>query len=170
MFDSATSKASTLTGAAFVPAGTPTIGAFVPPSSFVGRGQEKADVKHLLSDTRLLTLTGPGGVGKTRLALEVSRDVYGGEMFADGVWFTGLAPVADAALVPQATAAALGLREQPGCPLLETIQEAVRDRRLLLVLDNCEHLVDACAQVADTLLRGCPGLTILATSREPLRI
>jgi predicted ATPase len=93
-----------------------------------------------------------------------------GEMFADGVWFTGLAPLSDAALVPQATAAALGLREQPGYPILETIREAVRDRRMLLVLDNCEHLVEACAQVADTLLRGCPGLTILATSREPLRI
>ena len=170
MFDStATNTASNLSGAAVVRAEAPTIGASVPPSSFVGRVQESADVKRLLADTRLLTLTGPGGVGKTRLALEVSRDVDGGEIFADGVWFTGLAPLADAALVPQATAAALGLREQPGCPMLETILEAVRDRRLLLVLDNCEHLVEACAEVADTLLRGCPGLTILATSREPLQ-
>jgi predicted ATPase len=88
-------------------------------------------------------------VGKTRLALETSREVDDGELFTDGVWFTGLAPLADANLVPQATAAALGLREQPGCPILETIQEEVRDRRLLLVLDNCEHLVEACAQVAD---------------------
>jgi predicted ATPase/DNA-binding NarL/FixJ family response regulator len=170
MFDSATSTTSTLTGPAFAPAKAPAIGAFLPPSSFVGRGQESADMKRLLSETRLLTLTGPGGVGKTRLALEVSREVDDGEMFGDGVWFTGLAPLSDAALVPQAAAAALGVREQPGCPMLETIQEAVRDRRLLLVLDNCEHLVEACAQVADTLLRGCPGLTILATSRESLRI
>src|SRR5262245_47816232 len=166
MFDSPTSPASAL----FVPVKASTIGALVPPSSFVGRAQESADVQRILSGTRLLTLTGPGGVGKTRLALEVSRDVAGGERFADGVWFTALAPLADAALVPQATAAALGLREQPGYPILETIQEAVHDRRLLLVLDNCEHLVEACAAVADTLLRGCPGLTILATSREPLRI
>jgi predicted ATPase/DNA-binding CsgD family transcriptional regulator len=170
MFDSSTSTASILSGAALVPAKPPAIGAFVPPSSFVGREQESADVKRLLANTRLLTLTGPGGVGKTRLALEVSRDVDGGAMFADGVWFTGLAPLSDPTLVPHATAAALGIREQPGYPMLETIQEAVRDRHLLLVLDNCEHLVEACAQVADTLLRGCPGLTILATSREPLRI
>jgi predicted ATPase len=142
----------------------------MPASSFVGREQESANVKRLLSDTRLLTLTGPGGVGKTRLALQVSRGLDDGEMFADGVWFAGLAPLSDAALVPQATAAALGLREQPGYPILETIRDAVRDRRMLLVLDNCEHLVESCAQVADTLLRGCPGLTILATSREPLRI
>jgi predicted ATPase len=91
-------------------------------------------------------------------------------MFADGVWFSGLAPLADAALVPQATATALGIRKQPGRPILETIQEVVAHRRLLLVLDNCEHLVEACAQLADTLLRACPGLTILATSREPLKI
>jgi predicted ATPase len=170
MFDSATSTASTLTGAAFVSAKPPTIGAFVPPSSFVGREQESTAVKRLLAQTRLLTLTGPGGVGKTRLAFEVARDMGAGEMFAGGAWFTGLAPLADAALVPQAIAAALGVREQAGRHILETIGDAMRHRRLLLVLDNCEHLVEACAQGADTLLRGCPGLTILATSREPLKI
>jgi len=139
------------------------IGAFVPPSSFVGRQQESAEVKRRLAHTRLLTLMGPGGVGKTRLALEVARDMEGGEMFADGVWFCGLAPLGDAALVPHAIAATLGVREQPGRQILETIGEAVRDSQLLLVLDNCEHLVEACARVADTLLHGCPGLTILAT-------
>src|SRR6478752_5452735 len=111
MFDSTTSTASTLTGVAIVPTKTPAIGALMPASSFVGREQESANVKRLLSDTRLLTLTGPGGVGKTRLALQVSHGLDDGEMFADGVWFTGLAPLSEAALVPQATAAALGLRE-----------------------------------------------------------
>jgi predicted ATPase len=141
-----------------------------PLSSFVGREREVQELKRLLSGTRLLTLTGPGGVGKTRLALEVSRDLDSGEMFADGVWFAGLAPLADAALVPQETAAALGIREEAGRSILETMQAALRPRRLLLVLDNCEHLVQACAQVADALLRACPRLTILATSRESLNI
>jgi predicted ATPase/DNA-binding CsgD family transcriptional regulator len=148
----------------------PTLGASVPLSSFIGRERELADVKRLLADTRLLTLTGPGGVGKTRLAIEVSRELNSAETFADGVWFTGLAPLADAALLPQTTAAALGVREEAGRAVLETLQESLRARRLLLVLDNCEHLVEACADLADTLLRACPRLAILATSREPLNI
>jgi predicted ATPase len=139
-------------------------------SSFVGRERQVADVKRLLADTRLLTLTGPGGVGKTRLALEVARDLDGGGLVADGAWFVGLAPLADAALVPQETAAALGIREEAGRPILETLQDALRPSRLLLVLDNCEHLVDACAELADALLHACPLLTILATSREVLNI
>jgi non-specific serine/threonine protein kinase len=142
----------------------------VPLSSFVGREREVEEVKRLLAGTRLLTLTGPGGVGKTRLAVEVARDLEARGTFPDGVWFVRLAPLADAALVPQAIAAALGIRDQAGCPILETTQEALRPRRLLLVLDNCEHLVDACAQVADVLLHACPLLTILATSREALNI
>ena len=148
----------------------PTLDASVPLSSFIGRERELADVKRLLADTRLLTLTGPGGVGKTRLAIEVSRELNSSETFADGVWFAGLAPLADAALLPQTTAAALGVREEPGRAVLETLQESLRARRLLLVLDNCEHLVDACAGLADTLLRACPRLAILATSREALNI
>jgi predicted ATPase/DNA-binding CsgD family transcriptional regulator len=145
-------------------------GASLPLSSFIGREREFAEVQRLLADTRLLTLTGPGGVGKTRLALEVSRELNSAETFADGVWFAGLAPLADAALVPQSTAAALGVREEPGRAVLETLQESLRARRLLLVLDNCEHLVEACADLADTLLHACPHLTILATSRESLNI
>jgi AAA ATPase domain len=141
-----------------------------PLSSFVGRERQVADVKRLLADTRLLTLTGPGGVGKTRLALEVARDLDGGGLVADGAWFVGLAPLADAALVPQETAAALGIREEAGRPILETLQDALRPSRLLLVLDNCEHLVEACAELADALLHACPLLTILATSREALNI
>jgi non-specific serine/threonine protein kinase len=141
-----------------------------PLSSFVGREREVADVKRLLAEARLLSLIGPGGVGKTRLALEVARDPAGGELFADGAWFVGLAPLADAALVPQETATALGIREEAGRPVLETMQDALRPRRLLLVLDNCEHLVEACAHLADALLRACPLLTIVATSREALNI
>ena len=140
----------------------------VPLTSFVGRERELAAVRARLRDpgVRLLTLTGPGGGGKTRLALQAARDPDRGGRFADGVWFAGLAALADAALVPQGIATALGVREEAGRPLLETVQEALRPRRLLLVLDNCEHLVDACARVAEALLGACPGLTILATSRE----
>ena len=147
-----------------------TLGPSVPLSSFVGRERELQELTELLDGTRLLTLTGPGGVGKTRLAVEVARDLQSGEAFAEGVSFADLAPLADAALVPQEAAAALGVREEAGRPILETMQEVLRPRRLLLVLDNCEHLVAACAQLADTLLHGCPLLTILATSREALNI
>ena len=100
----------------------------------------------------------------------MARDLDGGAAYPDGVWFVGLAPLADAALAPHAIAAVLGVREQAGAPILETTQEALRARRLLLVLDNCEHLVDACARVAEALLHACPRVTILATSREPLNI
>jgi len=147
-----------------------TLGASAPLSSFIGREQELQEVTRLLSGTRLLTLTGPGGVGKTRLAIEVARDVQSGKTFDDGWSFASLAALADAALVPQEIAAALGIHEEAGRPILETLREALSSRRLLLVLDNCEHLVEACAQVADALLRGCPLLTILATSRESLNI
>ncbi len=142
----------------------------MPLSSFIGREREFADVKRLLAGTRLLTLTGPGGVGKTRLAIEVSRELDSVGTFADGVWLAGLAPLADAALLPQTTAAALGVREELGRAVLETLQESLRARRLLLVLDNCEHVVEACAELADALLQFCPLLTILATSREALNV
>jgi predicted ATPase/DNA-binding CsgD family transcriptional regulator len=151
-------------------AGLPTLGAATPLSSFIGRERELQEVKRHLGDARLLTLTGPGGVGKTRLAIEVARDLQRGTTFADGASFAGLAALAEAALVPQEIAAALGIHEEAGRPILETLEQALSSRQLLLVLDNCEHLVSACAQVADTLLRGCPRLTILATSRESLNI
>jgi len=175
MFDTtATNTASSLIAAASARAAAaangPALAATVPLSSFVGRERELQELKRLLSSTRLLTLTGPGGVGKTRLALEVARNLRSGEVFADGVWLAGLAPLADAALLPQTTAAALGIREEPGRAVLETLQESLRARRLLLVLDNCEHLVGACAELADALLHACPLLTILATSREALNI
>jgi predicted ATPase/DNA-binding CsgD family transcriptional regulator len=158
--------------AARAPAGAhaSTLGASVPLSSFIGRERELQEVKRLLGGARLLTLTGPGGVGKTRLALEAARGLQTNATFADGASLAGLARLADAALVPQETAAALGIHEEAGRPILETLQEALRPRQLLLVLDNCEHVIEACAQIADALLRSCPLLTILATSRESLNI
>jgi predicted ATPase/class 3 adenylate cyclase len=137
-------------------------------TSFVGRERDLAQVRRLLEAVPLLTLAGAGGAGKTRLALQAAADAL--EAYPDGVWLVELAPVADPALVPPAVAAALGVREVPGRSILATLGEALRPRRLLLVLDNCEHLVAACARLADALLRACPGLRILTTSREPLGI
>jgi predicted ATPase len=137
------------------------------PTSLVGRGRERAELSRLLETARLLTLTGAGGVGKTRLALELARDVADGY---EQVRFVELAPLADASLVPPAIATALGVREESGRPLPDTLTEVLQARRLLLILDNCEHLVDACARLADVLLRACPQLTILATSREALNV
>ena len=115
---------------------------------------------------RLVTLTGPGGVGKTRLALQAAADAL--ERYPDGVWLAELGALADPALVPQAVAAAVGVREEPDRPLLATLTAALRPKRLLLVLDNCEHLLDACARLAEALLRAGPGVRVLATSRAPL--
>jgi non-specific serine/threonine protein kinase len=137
-------------------------------TSFVGREQALAEVGRLLATTRLLTLTGAPGVGKTRLALQLAGE--GREAYADGVWLVELAPLADPALVPQAVATAVGVREQPGRRLVDTLADAVRGQELLLVLDNCEHLVEACATLADRLLRAGPRLRVLATSREALGI
>jgi predicted ATPase/class 3 adenylate cyclase len=135
-------------------------------TSFVGREEEIAEMERLLATTRLLTLTGVGGIGKTRLALRIAERLA--DTFRDGVWLVELAPLSDPALVPHAVATTLGVREQPGSPLQVTLGDVLRPRRSLLVLDNCEHLVAACAALADELLRACPALTILATSREPL--
>jgi non-specific serine/threonine protein kinase len=140
----------------------------VPLSSFVGRRREVSDAKRLLSGSRLVTLTGPGGVGKTRLALKLAVDVR--RAFGDGVWLVELDQLLDPALVPHTVAEALGLREQSGHPPIAALEDYLAQRRALLVLDNCEHLVDPVATLADTLLRSCPQLRILATSREPLGI
>jgi predicted ATPase/class 3 adenylate cyclase len=137
-------------------------------TSFVGRKRELAEVTRLLAGAPLLTLTGTGGTGKTRLALQAAADAL--EAYPEGVWLVELAALADPALVPHAIASAVGVREEPGRPVLATLTDALRPKRLLLVLDNCEHLVDACARLADALLRACPHLTILATSREALGI
>lgn len=137
-------------------------------TSFVGRGQEMATVQDLLRASRLVTLTGSGGCGKTRLALEVAGDVL--DAHRGGAWLVELHPLTDGSLVPQEVASALGVREQQGRSLMATLIEYLRPQPLLLVLDNCEHLVQACAELANTLLRACPELRILATSRSPLRI
>jgi non-specific serine/threonine protein kinase len=137
-------------------------------TSFVGRERELAELKPLLFGSRLLTLTGPGGSGKTRLALSLAADVL--EQFADGVWLVELAPLVDPTLVPQKVASALGLRDEPGRPILDVVRDYLRPKTLLLVLDNCEHLIIACAEVAETLLRAAPDLRILTSSREALSI
>jgi predicted ATPase/DNA-binding SARP family transcriptional activator len=135
---------------------------------FIGREQAIAEVRGLLPTTHLLTLAGTGGCGKTRLALQVAADQV--EAYRDGVWFVDLAPLSDPALVPQSVAAALGVREDPERSRAEALTGYLRSRTLLLLLDNCEHLLSACAGLAETLLRACPNLRILATSRETLRV
>jgi non-specific serine/threonine protein kinase len=135
-------------------------------TSFVGRKRELAAVGAALAGHRLVTLTGPAGVGKTRLALQAATAAL--EAHPDGVWLAELGGLADPDLVPQAVAEAAGVREERGRPLAATLADALRERRLLLVLDNCEHLVDACAAVAEALLRAGPGVRVLATSRAPL--
>ncbi len=137
-------------------------------TSFVGRSQQITEVRKLLAQNRLLTLTGAGGAGKTRLAVEVANQLAA--EYVDGVWFVDLAPITDSALVPVAVARALGLPDQPGRSTMDTLLRFVRDRQLLIMLDNCEHLLDACAELVASLLGGAPGLTLLATSREPIGV
>jgi non-specific serine/threonine protein kinase len=137
-------------------------------SSFIGRDAELAEVRGLVGGSRLVTLTGMGGAGKTRLAAQVAAGLLDGE--GDGVWFADLAPVTDPDLVAGTVADVLGVRQEPGRPVLDTLVEAVGGRSLLVLLDNCEHVIDACAKLTDALLRGCPNLALLATSREPLGI
>jgi predicted ATPase/DNA-binding SARP family transcriptional activator/DNA-binding CsgD family transcriptional regulator len=139
-----------------------------PRTSFIGREREMLGVKRALVMTRLLTLTGTGGSGKTRLALEVARDLIG--TYPDGVWLVELAPFSEGVLVPQAVAQALGVKERPAQPLTDTLAEVLRSKQALLVLDNCEHLVDAIAPLVDVLLDACAGVRVLATSREGLGI
>src|SRR6266487_2624436 len=137
-------------------------------TTFVGRAREMAEAKRLLGTTRLLTFTGPGGTGKTRLSLQVAAEML--DQFPHGVWLIELATLSDGMLVPEAIANAVEIREERDRPPLDTLIDALRARHLLLVLDNCEHLVAACAQTAATLLRRCPAVKILATSREALNI
>ena len=137
-------------------------------TSFVGRERELTEVAERLRSTRLLTLTGSGGCGKTRLALKVASDVLAD--YPDGVWFVELAPIANPDLVPQTLAGVLGVQENPGTPILGTLTAYLRSRKALLILDNCEHLIDASARLADALTRSCPEVRILATSRELLGV
>jgi len=137
-------------------------------TTFIGREREIAEVKGLLASSRLLTLTGSGGCGKTRLALRVAADSV--DRYPDGVWFVDLAPLADPAFVPNSVAAVLDVAEQPTRPLTDTLANYLRTKMLVLVLDNCEHLHAACQRLADQLLRASATVRILATSREALAV
>jgi predicted ATPase/DNA-binding CsgD family transcriptional regulator len=137
-------------------------------TSFVGREWELTELRRQLSSSRLLVLTGAGGCGKTRLALQAAADCL--ELSPDGAWSVELAPLADGELIAAALADVLGVRGQPGRPLLETIVDRLRGTRTLVLLDNCEHVLEAAADVCETLLRGCPQLVVLATSRAPLGV
>jgi predicted ATPase/class 3 adenylate cyclase/DNA-binding CsgD family transcriptional regulator len=137
-------------------------------TSFVGRGAQMADVGRLLDENRLVTLTGAGGAGKTRLAVEVAAQLT--PQVPDGVWYVDLAPITHADVVPVVVARALGLPDQPGRSTDDTLIRFIGDRRLLIVLDNCEHLLDASASLARELLGACPELRLLTTSREPIGI
>jgi predicted ATPase/class 3 adenylate cyclase/DNA-binding CsgD family transcriptional regulator len=135
-------------------------------TSFVGRDRELARVRELLADNRLVTVTGAGGAGKTRLAVQVAGQ--SADEFSGGVWYVDLAPITDPELVPTTAARALGLPDQPGRSTIDTLTRFIADRQMLVVLDNCEHLLDACAALMVALLEACPGLTLLVTSREPI--
>src|SRR6202521_1805659 len=137
-------------------------------TSFVGRDAEGTQLRELLAQNRAGTLTGAGGVGKTRLAIQVAAQVAG--EFGDGVWYVDLAPITDPELVPLTVARALGLPDQPGRSTMDSLLRFVRDRQMLVVLDNCEHLLDASAELVVALLGAAPGLALLATSREEIGV
>lgn len=140
----------------------------LPMNSFVGRTRQLAELTETVGRSRLLTLSGPGGAGKTRLACELGLRIL--DRYPEGVWFTDLGAISDGSLVLTAVVEALGVRPRPGDSMLATVTGHLRGATTLLLLDNCEHVIEACAEYAETLLRDCPGLTILATSREPLRV
>ena len=138
------------------------------PTSFVGRETALREVNGLLRSSRLLTLIGAGGIGKTRLSLQAAAEALADH--PDGEWFVELAPLTDPGLVPQAVASVIGVKEEAGRPVVEALATYVKDQRMLLILDNCEHVVHACAEVAKQLLQAGSRLKILASSREPLRL
>ena len=137
-------------------------------STFIGRDREVAEVRALVESSRMVTLTGAGGCGKTRLSLQVAAEMLDGA--GDGAWLVELAAVSDADSVPSAISAALGMAPQPGRAPLEALLDALGPQDILIVLDNCEHLIDACAKTADAIGRRCPRVHLVATSREPLGI
>ncbi len=137
-------------------------------TTFIGRETELREIIALVREQRLVTLTGTGGVGKTRSALEIGAQVLDGS--ADDVWLVNLAPLHDASLVAATIARALEVEASPGRPVLETLVAYLKAKALLLIVDNCEHVIEQTAIVVNAVLRGCPKLRILATSREPLRV
>jgi predicted ATPase/class 3 adenylate cyclase/DNA-binding CsgD family transcriptional regulator len=137
-------------------------------TSFIGRHAEMKGIREALADNRLVTLTGAGGAGKTRLAIQVAANIA--TDFADGVWYVDLAPITDPDLVPVTAARALGLPDQPGQPTMDVLGRFIQDRQMLILLDNCEHLLDASAELITGALAGCPALKLLTTSREPIGV
>jgi len=137
-------------------------------TSFIGREKERAEIKALLNSARLVTLTGSGGTGKSRLSVEIGRDELAS--FANGVWLVELAPLSNSSQIIPSLAQVFGLQEHPFGPLATLLMDYLRDKKLLIILDNCEHLIEACARLADDLLHQCAGLKILASSREALGI
>jgi len=137
-------------------------------TSFIGREKEIHEVEETLTTHRLVTLVGPGGTGKTRLSLQVAHELL--KQYPDGVWFVELAPILDPLLVPRTTAVAIGLRDEPQRPVIDMLCDYLHEKNMLIVLDNCEHLVSACAQMTDRILRAAPNMHILASSREALGI
>jgi class 3 adenylate cyclase len=135
---------------------------------FIGRDRELSEVRALVESSRLVTLTGAGGSGKTRLSLQLAAGLLDGS--GDGVWLVELAAVSDEAAVAPAICQALGMPAQPTRPVLDTLADALAPQDLLIVLDNCEHLIGGCAKTVDAIVRRCPGVHLVATSREPLRI
>nr|WP_232070684.1 protein kinase [Mycobacterium lacus] len=156
-------------GGASTSAARPTVGNLpVLPGEVVGRGAEVNQLRKLLADSRMVTLAGVGGVGKTTLAIHAAAEL--GTEFPDGVWLVELAELRDGALLTETVAGALGVRDQPGRPLSDVLMDVLDERHALLVLDNCEHLIDDAAKFADMVLRRCPRLHLLATSREVIDI
>src|SRR6266498_382845 len=137
-------------------------------TSFIGRERELSEAEQLLSNTRLLTLTGPGGTGKTRLALQIAQEVL--PSFTNGVWLVELAPLAEPSLIPQTIASVFELREVPNTSIMDILANYLHAKQLLLILDNCEHLIKACAKLSADLLHVCPRLKIMLSSREALGI
>ncbi len=138
------------------------------PNSFVGRERDLGDLRLLLSNVRALTLCGPGGIGKTRLATRLGWQLA--DDFPDGVWLVEFADSADPALAARQVATVLGVGDEPDRPAAATLADALRSRQLLLILDTCEHVVEAIADLVRDLIAACPLLRLVATSREPLRV
>jgi len=137
-------------------------------TNFIGREKETGELRALVENSRLVTITGEGGCGKTRISLQIAKEYL--DKFLDGVWFVDLSPLEDPELLPQEVANALSITEEPGKPIVSTIKEQIREKKCMLLLDNCEHLVDATADLAQQLLSGSPDIKVLATSREALKI
>jgi predicted ATPase len=135
-------------------------------TDFVGRQDELTGIAAMLAESRLVTIVGPGGVGKTRVSLVAAAQAAAS--YPDGPWIVELSNLRDPALLPNTVASVLGLPEQDARSALDAVLEYLRDRRLLLILDTCEHLLDACAALAQAVMRDAPGVTVLATSRQPL--